>query len=275
MKKILLAFDGTHFSEGAFEFARRLNETSPVLLTGIFLPKADYANLWSYSAAGVGGPLFIPVTEEDNTRLIDKNKDHFETQCRNNNIDYRIHNDFEDFALPELKKETWFADLLIIGSESFYENAGTAEHNEYLEETLHGVACPVILVPEKFDFPDNTVLAYDGSESSVYAIKQFAYLFPEFIKNKALLVYSGNPEDNKIPNEINIEELTARHFSDLTISKLNMNSKQVFNTWLSFKKAAILVSGSFGRSALSRLFRKSFISGIIKQHKMPVFIAHR
>ena len=26
MKKILLAFDGSHFSEGAFEFASRINE---------------------------------------------------------------------------------------------------------------------------------------------------------------------------------------------------------------------------------------------------------
>ena len=37
MKKILLAFDVTDFSEGIFEFARaRLNELHPVLLTGVF-----------------------------------------------------------------------------------------------------------------------------------------------------------------------------------------------------------------------------------------------
>ena len=40
MKKILIAFDGTHFSDGAFEFARRVNELQPILLTGVFLPQA-------------------------------------------------------------------------------------------------------------------------------------------------------------------------------------------------------------------------------------------
>jgi hypothetical protein len=64
MKKIILAFDGTHFSEGAFEFARRLNELQPVLLTGVFLPQAEIANLWSYAdGVGVGAAPFIPLIE--------------------------------------------------------------------------------------------------------------------------------------------------------------------------------------------------------------------
>jgi hypothetical protein len=37
MKKILLAFDGEHFSEGAFEFASSLNRKERILLTGVFL----------------------------------------------------------------------------------------------------------------------------------------------------------------------------------------------------------------------------------------------
>ena len=275
MKKILLAFDGTHFSEGAFEFARRLNELAPVLVTGVFLTQVDYANLWSYAAGGMGAPLFVPAMEVDNKELIANNKSRFETLCQHNGIEYRTHRDFSDFALPELKKETLFADLLIIGSELFYETAGTAEPNEYLEETLHGVACPVLLLPEKFDFPDNNILSYDGGESSVYAIKQFAYIFPAFAAFKTLLVYADKHGDKNIPEADNIEELVARHFSNLTISTLDIQSKNGFTDWLGQQKSAILVSGSFGRSSISRLLRKSYISGAIKAHKLPVFIAHR
>ena len=61
----------------------------------------------------------------------------------------------------------------------FYENIGIHSSYDYLKDVLHDVACPVLLVPEKFDFPESVILAYDGSEESVYAIKQFAYLFPE------------------------------------------------------------------------------------------------
>ena len=47
MKRILLAFDSNHFSEGALEIARELSERKRILLTGIFLPQVNYGNLWS------------------------------------------------------------------------------------------------------------------------------------------------------------------------------------------------------------------------------------
>ena len=71
MKKILIAFDGTQFSEGAFEFARALNELSPVLLTGVFMPQVSYANLWSYSGA-MAGLMFVPMIEEEEGELLQK-----------------------------------------------------------------------------------------------------------------------------------------------------------------------------------------------------------
>jgi len=38
MKKIILVFDGIHYSKGAFDFARELNELSPVFITAVFVP---------------------------------------------------------------------------------------------------------------------------------------------------------------------------------------------------------------------------------------------
>jgi nucleotide-binding universal stress UspA family protein len=274
MKKILLVFDGTNFSVGAFEFARKMNEVSPILLTGIFLPQAEYANLWNYGDAMVG-PLLIPVVERSEEEKMEKNVARFRKLCQDEGIDYRVHEDSFDFALRELKKETRFADLLIIGSESFYENMGIREPNGYLEDGLHGVESPVLVIPEKFDYPMTNILSYDGNKSSVYAIKQFAYLFPEMSGNPTLLVYANKKTDSEIPEEVNIEELTARHFPDLTVTKIDSSSGKYFGAWISKKKSAILISGSFGRSLFSRIFRKSFISDVIRDHKLPVFIAHK
>ena len=142
MRKIILAFDGNHFSEGTFEFARRLNEIEPVLLTGVFLPQAELSDFWSY-ANGVGGP-FLPIIESSESKLVQQNIDRFEKLCRGNGIDYRVHKDFFDFALPELKKESRYADLLILGSEMFYENIGSDSPNDYLRDALYSVKCPLI-----------------------------------------------------------------------------------------------------------------------------------
>jgi hypothetical protein len=274
MKKIILAFDGPHFSEGAFDFARRMNEISPVLLTGIFLPQIDYSALWSYSAAA-GAGMVIPLLEDDDAATIVQNIERFKSLCQMNNIEFRVHKDFTDFALPGLKLETRFADLMILGSESFYEYLGVNEPNAYLKDAIHNSECPVLIVPEQYAFPEKNILAYDGSDSSVYAIKQFAYLFPEFTDNKTVLLYAGAEDESSFPEEQNIEELCSRHFSDLTLFKLSVDPQKYFAVWSSEKQGSMLVSGSFGRSAVSMMFKKSFVSDIIRDHKLPVFIANR
>lgn len=275
MRKILIAFDGNHFSEGAFEFARKMSKTQDILLTGVFLPQVEYANLWSYAGGGMSGPLFVPLVEEDDRIATRKCIDRFTNACIDNNIDYRIHKDIFDFTLPQLKKETRFADLLIIGSEKFYENLGTDMPNDYLRDTLHGVECPVVVVPEQFTFPYSNVLSYDGSASSIYAIKQFAYLFPEMTVNDSALVYVTNDADESVPDLNSMEELAICHYPELSIVNLKIDPAKYFSTWLSERKGAILVSGSFARSDFSRLFRKSFVNEVINEHKMPVFIAHK
>jgi len=275
MRKILLAFDGSHYSKGAIEFAGRLNKKNPILLTGAFLPQVDYANLWSYSGGGTADKLFIPLVEDEDAESVQQNIKRFENYCIDNGIEYRVHKGFLDFALPELKKESRFADLLIISSGTFYEQAGVETPNEYLKEALHKVECPVLVVPENPVFPESNILSYDGSESSAYAIKQFAYLFPEFTENETVLVYAREKGDEELPDELNIQELVARHFPNLALFKLEANPKRYFSSWLLEKKGAILVSGAFGRSDLSRLFRKSFITDVIRDHRLPVFIAHK
>lgn len=275
MKKILLAFDGTNFSEGAFEFARRLNELSPVLVTGVFMPQVNYANLWSYAAAAGTEPLFIPMAEKEEEDAVRKNIIHFEALCHRNGMAYRVHKDFYDFALPELKKETRFSDVVVLSSESFYKGMLEANQFDYLRDALHATECPVILIPENYTFPDNNILAYDGSDESVFAIKQFAYIFPELAKNQTLLVYAQDDMDKNFPSEHFIIELATQHFCDLSFYKLEADPHKYFKTWITDRKGTILVSGSFSRSAFSQAFRKSFVADIIRDHQVPVFIAHR
>jgi hypothetical protein len=275
MRKILLAFDGINFSRGAFDFARRMNLHSPILLTGVFLPQINYANIWSYAGTAAMSPMFIPMVEDEDATAIEQNIARFEALCDRNMIDYRVHRDFTDFALPALIKETRFADLLIIGSESFYENLGLNELNESVKDALHGSECPVLVVPEKFEFPQSNFLAYDGSDDSVFAIRQFAYLFPELCMNKTLLIYAREDAAKEIPDQRYIEELSVRHFPKLSLSKLEINPREFFMKWMARQKGAILISGAFNRSVFSVMFKKSFVTDVIRDHKLPVFVAHR
>ena len=118
------------------------------------------------------------------------------------------------------------------------------------------------------------MLAYDGSNNSVFSIKQFYYLFPESRNTKTLLVYAKD-DDTDIPGKKQLEELLGGHFTDLTLLKINAAPQKYLRTWLEDQQSALLVCGSYGRSGFSKLFKKSFVRDIIAEHKIPVFIAHK
>lgn len=270
MNKILLAFDGTNVSKGAFEFARKLNGLQPVMLVGAFLPVTDPCDSWSYSIGE--GPLHIPTVEPSVSEKVAENMLRFESLCKSNGIEFSIHQHFHQLAIPELLKETRFNDLLIISSEKFFRG-----DINYLTDLLHYTECPVMIVPEEFRFPEQLVMAYDGSQESVFAIKQFSCLFPALCGLPATLVYvsSDKDKDESLPEEHYIEEFAARHFSDLELRHLELQPPNNFAAWLSGLSAPLLISGSFGRSLFSQALKESFTDKVISYHLSPVFIAHK
>lgn len=274
MKKVILAFAGSRFSESAMRFAIELSQRQPLLLVGVFLPEAVYGNMYSFGT-GLPGEIYVLPPADEDLEMMEKNQERFAELCQKNDIRYRIHKDYEALSLPELTMETRFADLMILSSEQFYDGIGMNDLNPSLRQTLRNAECPVLVVPAQFAFPKRNILAYDGGEDAVYAIKQFTYLFPELCGNETALVYAKDEADVKLPGEQNIEELAAQHFSKLELMKLQLNAKKYFGTWVSENEGALLVTGSYGRSELSQVFRKSFADEVIADHKLPVFIAHR
>ena len=273
MRKIIIAFDGTQYSEGAMSFAKKLNEAERISLTGLFLPLVSIAGLWTY-ADPIGG-TFSPLFEEESSKLVDRNISRFQKFCSANNIRHKVSKAVFDFAMPELRKETRFADVVILGSETFYRNIGGETPNEYLKDALHLAECPVIVVPETYGFPEKNILAYDGSESSVFAIKQFMYLFPEFTQNPTLLVTINNAPAALAEQDPDIHGLVSAHFNNISFMNLQLDPKKYFATWMSENKNTILVCGAFSRSMISQILRQSFVEDVLRDHKIPVFISHK
>lgn len=271
MLKVIVAFDGQHFSTGAMKMAQWLNTKTPVLISGVFISPVDYRDLLGYSGMGMGAPV-ITVPFEQDDKVVEGTIRKFVQYCEMYNLEYSTHKDTDLFALEELSHETRFADLLIISSELFYENIEKSQPNDYLKKILHESECPVLLVPETFVEPTSVLLSYDGKASSVFAIKQFAYLFPQCCNLGTMLFHSNGDE---IPQAERLRELVERHYRPIDIEQLNEEDSVALHEWMLNVRHAILVSGAFGRNELSNLFRKSYITDIIKAHRIPVFIAHR
>lgn len=274
MKKVIISLDGQHFPKGAFEFAKSINADNKILLAGIFLSPVDYSKLLAYT--GLEGITILPewlVKNEDDV-LVNKNISLFEEACVAEGIEFRIHKDTDLMAISTLVEETRFADVLIISSELFYANVSKQQPNFYLEEVLKRTECPVMLVPENYTEPERVILAYDGHESSVFAIKQFAYLFPELAAKETILL-SLLQHDDELYEYSMVTELVGRHYPNLKIQSLHTKQKNDLINWLSGNPQSLVVMGAYGRSGFSQLFKKSFANDVISHTRMPVFISHK
>lgn len=274
MKKIVIALDGEHFPKGAFELAASLHRKEAVLVTGVFLSPIDVSKIVAYTGLEAV-PLMPSIVEGDYSEQVKNNMDLFRTKCTAEGMEFRMHNDSENLPLASLVKETRFADLVLISRESFFSNISKEQPNEYMQELLKKTECPVLIVPERYEEPDKIMLLYDGEASSVFAIKQFAYLFPGLASLPATLTEVTASPDEKLPDQDSVTELTARHFSDLTLHEFALENKRQLTNWLLEENKTWLVMGAYGRSLFSTLFKKSFADELINRVQLPIFIAHR
>lgn len=278
MKKILVVFRSFHYSENIIDWLRRMNEKSPILATAIFLPASAFASVLSYAATANAGAEtgYFPAVDEEEKAEMQKEMEQFEKACLSNQIDYRLHPGRWNLTLPEVRLESRFADLMLICGESFLGNQPGKESINHIRDLVQTSECPVLIIPEHFIFPQSVILAYDGSGDSVYSIRQFAYVMEELTSLPALLLHASEDKYlNNIPFSGEITELTARHFNNLTVQHIDLEPEKFFKEWADDHKGAILVCGSLGRSDISQFFRKSFAADIIRQHHIPVFVAHR
>lgn len=272
MKKILLICDGGHFPQGAFDFVVEHYKDAGCLLTGIFLSPSQYANLWFYTLDPTG-ELVTSLMEEDRV-LINNNTALFKSLCEKHGIEYRVHEDIDATIFPAIKKESRFADIMLLGAGLFYRNLDSEQPNKYTRTVLHEAECPVLLVPEVYTQPSNIILSYDGSAESVYAIRQFAGLFPTWCALETQLVFVSDKGED-IPEPALIEEYASRHFNRLTITRLAFDPDDFFGLWIKGQQNPLLVTGSFSRTGFSMLLKHSFAKDVMAFDEIPVFVAHK
>ncbi len=272
MKKILFLCDGDNFPEGAFKLIEQIRENEPITVKGLFFTPVDVEQL-----IPIG---FIPVSEpytklkENEKMLVMKSQEQFSTECEKHGIKYQIHPYEGSWDKELFIKESRFADLVIISEELFCLDALNIQPNYFMEETLRGSECPVMVVPEQFKEIERLAVAYDGGKESMFALKQFVYLFPDYVDLPADFVHIKSELGTEIPDRGLLQEYTKTHFESLNASRLHFDPKKYFSSWLENRKNVLLITGSYSRSAFSNLFNRSFADCVITSHACPIFIAH-
>lgn len=278
MKKILAVFDGLKFSESTKQYAIEIAVQNNAHLVGVFLEDYYYHSYKIYDL----------ISEEsgglaNKRKHLDKKDEkiraaavvNFENTCQKAGLEYTIHKD-RNIAIKDLLKESIYADLIIINSS---ENLSQYPENiptRFIQELLSDVQCPVILVPQLFKPINKLVLLFDGEPSSVHAIKMLSY---------TLTALKNNPTETITVKEFKqhltaadgtlMKEFMKRHFPEARYIKLKgVPETEIINFLKNQSGSPLVVLGAYRRGKVSRWFRTSMADVLMKELKLPLFIAH-
>ena len=277
MKKFIVAIDGLNYSTGAADYATRLSGEADAHLVGVFLDDFTYHSYKIYNL--VGDELEdimrrrISLEAQDEARR-SQATEYFEEDCRKAGINHSIHHD-RNVALQELLHESIYADLLIIDKKETLTHYKEEEPTRFVKALLADVQCPVLVVPHKYLPVKEVILLYDGSPSSVHAIRTFSSVFSALNVPVEVLTIRKNGEHQHVPDNRLMKEFMKRHYPNAAYKVFNGDpSTEIVRYLRHDHENAIVVLGAYQRSAVSRWFKPSMADILMKQLEIPLFIAH-
>jgi len=278
MRKIIAVFDGLKFSAATASYAIDIAKQSGADLIGISLEDFTYFSFKFYDIVdegkGVSDIKMKRLTEKDKkTRKMSVIK--FGAACEDAGINYSIHHD-KSVAIQELLHESIYADMIIIDSAETLTKYTEDLPTRFIRDLLIDVECPVLLVPNEYNPIQKISLLYDGEPSSVYAIKMLSYILESFKKLPIEVITVKNPKQIlNVPDNKLMKEFMKRHFSKAVYTVLKgLPEEEIITHLKKDKQNSLVVLGAYRRSRVSRWFRESMADVLMKQLKLPLFVAH-
>jgi hypothetical protein len=278
MKKFILGIDGYHYHPSTVKFAIECAKMTHSHLTGIMLDDHTYSSYKIYEVIieeGISEKKLKAYKEKD-LKMRKTSSAQFEADCKAGHISFNVHHD-KDFALDELLQETLFADLLFLSIEDSFSHHEEKSPPHFIKQVLLRTSCPVIICPNQAVSFDKVIFLYDGSESSVFSMKQYALLFPEQLdRTIEIISVRAVDETNHLPHHGLIKEWLTRHFKHISIRVLKGIPENELLNYLQYQSSKpLIVAGAYGRNVLSRWIKPSLADMLLDQLQMPVFIAHK
>jgi hypothetical protein len=274
MKKILFACDGNNFSRSAFDFAENLNRKKKILLKGFFLPSIDYSKFSPFVYAA-SYERFMPAEFfDEEEKIMDRNEIRFNDLCKRYNITSSTykHTGFE--SIVGLIDETRFSDILLLDSIKFFAAMDSSQPNSQMTQVLHDMECPALLLPKKYEEPKNIIFAYDGEASCMAAVKELSILMPIYGQLPLTVIFISSSGE-EIPNREAVMEYLKCHYDNVVARIVESENMEDFDHWIEAFPNPLMVTGSYSRTGVSRIFKRSFSSSVISDHQFPIFLFHR
>lgn len=278
MKKFLAVFDGSQMAESTLKYAIQLSKSADAHLVGVFSDVFIYHSHRLYEAR-TNQKSYEKIIEQLNKEDAKKRAaaiNKFQETCENAGIPFSLHKD-ENISPGELKKESMYADLIIINEYETFTKQKEPPPTRFIKDLLGDAQCPVLVVPSLYKPIEKIILLFDGAPAAVHAIKMFSYVLgnPEDLPVKVFTVKEQKKSAFYVPENKLMREFIKRHFPKATFAVARGNAEVEISNFLKhLPKNQLAVLGAYQRSELSRWFKISMADKLMSELNIPLFIAH-
>ncbi|MEO6915162.1 MAG: universal stress protein [Chitinophagaceae bacterium] len=178
----------------------------------------------------------------------------------------------DDIFLDQIIDYTAFADLLIADAHLNLGEFLTAPIDASLEKLRARSHCPFYLANDTGSEVEKIILAYDGKNASMQAIKTFSYLFPDSSDLPVEVVSILENGQESIEEEYLLKQWLSLHFADAKIHVLHGKTTDTLIGFLDAQDENVLVvMGVHAGDSITSLFHKSTGPEVIRQIHRAVF----
>lgn len=277
MKKIIAAFDGLKYAENTEHYAIEIAKKENMHLYGVFLDDPTNTSYKIYdliTKEGVNDTKLKKLEAKDkNARA--KATDNFENACRKAGLAYSVHHD-HNTAIQELKHESIYADMIVIDASETLTHYNEKLPTRFVKDLLSDSQCPILLVQDAYEPVTKIILLFDGQPTSVHAIKMSSYLLPHLsqLETEVISVKPGG-ESMHVPENKLMKEFMKRHYPKASYTVIKgWPEDEIVKRLKHQPPGTLIVLGAYQRGSISRWLRESMADTLMKETKLPLFIAH-
>jgi len=216
----------------------------------------------------------VATSARDQIRIDEETRIAFKRFCDNHQPG-REPEMVDAYSIEDVLIQTRFADLILINADSGATSDTENLPSHVAAALLKEAECPVLVAPLTSKEINQIVFTYDGSESSVCAIKQFTHLFPQLKELPVTFLEIKKDYKEQIDFRESITSYLNYHYRYVTSLVLKGRPEDELFAYFLEKKDVLIVMGSFGKKVFTSIFHRSTANLLLRTTSLPIFISHK
>lgn len=276
MKNILVVIDSLNFTESQLapvKYISRLAKGRVTIALLEMLPPPLPVLIPAIGDAMFCGDAATVRNIRERHEQILANTEKLRAACSQSGMDITLHT-FEKSGLEAVIRESRFADVLLVQHNLSFVTFRDSEPTTFIRELLLKAECPVLTLPGDMQVIKEVILAYNGTYSSMYAIRTFFHLFPLLALRKVKVIYVKEKEMEYIPDDHMLRHYLAGICRNVDYLVLSGSPAGNLKIYLQFRKHTLIILGAYGRSRTSLFFNGSAADNVLGLNHVYTFITH-